>query len=515
MHVEQPADQPTDGCDLWSDGRWQRPLRLAAILFFTTFYLASPTKDDISSLLVIGNALLDGQRLYLDILEPNPPMSVLIYVPAILVERATDLRAEIWVIFETLLVALVTLQLTSVMLAQGGLPPRREWFLTAGVFAVIILPLGAFGQRDHLAVMTAMPLIAALAVPKPSQLSRSSRITAGLLAGLTMCIKPQFAFAFALPALGSALRDQRTARVFQLEVWIAAAVVLGFWSIVYFVFPDFFRVMLPIITELYRPLHLDRIAMLSPVQPAGLMLLAIFLILRPLGRQAFGRWPMALTLAIAGFLGAFLEQAKGWPYHIYPAAALTVFLGLTLTLPTLLELQKGQRRHVAVWSTCFAVFLIWCLRFFTITWTDYSAVTEAVRAVDTQHPRILCIAASHGLCHPVTRDVGGVSVSTLASRWLTIAAVSRDGLGMPPGKSGRSTAGWVEMDRGYLRNDISSREPDIILIQRGGDFDWLAWAEEDPTIRATLRSRYSVVNQLRDPEGAGEVEIWKRSREDS
>lgn len=513
MHSEQPIDRPAGRADIWSDVRLHRSLRLAILVAFALFYAFSPTKDDISVLLSAGNALLDGQRLYIDVLEANPPMSTLIYLPAVLAERATGLRAEVWVIVETLLAAIGTLRLSATILTQGGLPPRREWFLTAGTLVMVALPLGVFGQRDHIAMMAALPLVAALAVPAPRQVRRRYRMAAGLCAGLAMCIKPQFALVFALPALGSALRDRRIGRLLQMEVGVAATVVIGFWSIAYVAFPGFFTVMLPIITELYRPLHADRLTMLWPTQPAGLTLVLLVLVLRPLGRGAGGRWPVALALAALGFLGAFIEQAKGWPYHLYPAVALTVFLGLTITLPTVVSQSTGYRRLATAWSIGFLLFLIWCLRFFLATWTDYSTVVEAIRSTGIRHPRILCITASHGLCHPVTRDAGGSSAGTLASRWLTVAAISGGNLGLPSGRSGHSVADWVEIDRRYLRTDIAYRQPDIIVVQRGDAFDWLAWAEEDPAIRATLASRYTVARRLPNPEGDGNVEIWKRSQE--
>jgi hypothetical protein len=49
---------------------------------------------DVSWLLIAGERMLDGQRLYADILETNPPMSVLVYIPAILIGRAMGLPAE-------------------------------------------------------------------------------------------------------------------------------------------------------------------------------------------------------------------------------------------------------------------------------------------------------------------------------------------------------------------------------------------------------------------------------------
>src|ERR1700680_4806398 len=47
-----------------------------------------PLNTDVSWLLTIGERVLDGQRLYVDIVEINPPMAVFAYLPGIAVARA-------------------------------------------------------------------------------------------------------------------------------------------------------------------------------------------------------------------------------------------------------------------------------------------------------------------------------------------------------------------------------------------------------------------------------------------
>ena len=51
------------------------------------------TNVDVAWLLTVGEKVLDGQRLYADILEVNPPASMIIYWPAILIARTLGLHA--------------------------------------------------------------------------------------------------------------------------------------------------------------------------------------------------------------------------------------------------------------------------------------------------------------------------------------------------------------------------------------------------------------------------------------
>src|SRR5713101_4776931 len=63
---------------------------LIALVFVVAIVLRQvvPLNTDVSWLLTIGERVLDGQRLYVDIVEINPPMAVLAYLPGIAVARA-------------------------------------------------------------------------------------------------------------------------------------------------------------------------------------------------------------------------------------------------------------------------------------------------------------------------------------------------------------------------------------------------------------------------------------------
>src|SRR3979490_805715 len=76
-----------------------QPLRwLSIALVFVVAVLLRqvvPLNTDVSWLLTIGERVLDGQRLYVDIVEINPPMAVFAYLPGIAVARALGLDPKI------------------------------------------------------------------------------------------------------------------------------------------------------------------------------------------------------------------------------------------------------------------------------------------------------------------------------------------------------------------------------------------------------------------------------------
>ena len=56
-----------------------------AIVFAAAVLLRQivPLNTDVSWLLTVGERVLDGERLYVDIVEINPPMAVLAYLPGL------------------------------------------------------------------------------------------------------------------------------------------------------------------------------------------------------------------------------------------------------------------------------------------------------------------------------------------------------------------------------------------------------------------------------------------------
>src|SRR5271157_3589705 len=77
--------------DVWT------PRCLPLILVLSVAIVArhvAAVDPDVSWLLTVAERLLDGQRLYVDVIESNPPASVFLYVPPVAIARLLGLRPE-------------------------------------------------------------------------------------------------------------------------------------------------------------------------------------------------------------------------------------------------------------------------------------------------------------------------------------------------------------------------------------------------------------------------------------
>ncbi len=127
-----------------------------------------------------------------------------------------------------------------------------------------ILPMQAFGQREHIAIVELLPLLAVFAVRmKGESPSAWTAVIAGCGAGLAVSFKPHFAIGIlcAVGCLAIYLRSWKV--VFALENLTAAAIALLYAASVIAFFPEFFTVMVPLVRDIYLPIGLSLPALLE------------------------------------------------------------------------------------------------------------------------------------------------------------------------------------------------------------------------------------------------------------
>ena len=299
---------------------------LAAVIGAAALRAALYTNSDVAWLLTVGEKVLDGQRLYVDFIETNPPASVLVYLPAIALGRLFGIAPERMLDAQIFLGAFLSLALTWLLLTPVATARRgsRRWLLAASIGIVLLLPNYNFGQREHIALLCILPALAATAVRAHGlPLRPSLAVVAGLGLGLTVSIKPHFALAALLPELALLIRLRSLRPLFRAENLVAAALAAAYAGAIVAFFPAYLTDMLPLLRDVFLPVHYG-LKLLAVPATMFWAATGLWLLLAP---QEVRRDPLLLVayLASAGFLGAFLIQGKGWSYQGYPSVALTFF----------------------------------------------------------------------------------------------------------------------------------------------------------------------------------------------
>ena len=467
--------------------RW---LPLAAVGLAAAAMLAIlPTNPDVSWGLTMAEKWLDGGRLYIDIVEVNPPATMYLYVVPVWVARQIGVAPELTTSAFVLLAVALSLWIAARIVHAAKLTSAQQaWPLLAIAAAVLtLLPGRSFAEREQIALIALMPLLAVNWV-RAVRLTPSWRMAliAGIGAGITSIIKPYFAAAVLCSGLAAAVSARSWRVLFALENCVAAAVLAGYFVFVWRAYPVYVTEMMPLLAAVYVPLKepLGTLLIHEAMPLWVLMLLLLWMLLR----TDLLKPPLSLLLAAsAGFAVAYVVQQKGWLNHAFPMLALAL---LALAYATFMT-ERHKRGSVLATLLIAGIACFWMIRA-----EDRSALAAPIRAV-APHARVLAISPHLTVGHPAVREAGGVWVSRVSALWITQGVLMIRAQGhLEPGLAARLDA-YAERDRRMLIEDIVNNRPDVILAQREPEIDWLAWARSDPVLAAELNG-YALAGTLDD-----------------
>ena len=433
---------------------------------------------DVSWLLIAGERWLDGQRLYLDILETNPPMAVLVYVPGLLIARALGVSAEIVVDGLVFAAIALSLAITALILRKSSALANQRWPLAIIAVAILaILPVQAFGQREHIAVIELMPMLAVLALRTNREAPPAWAIAiAGLGLGLALSFKPHFAIAV-LCCLGVAALHLKSWRIFFVpENLIAAAIIGSYGAAILLLFPEYFTVIAPLVRDVYTiglPLSL---MLEKPIVPLwGIALIGAMLQKRG---KTLDSTRILLITASLGFGLVYFLQRKGWPYHSYPMMVFALLaFGYAMT-PGDEGAAAGRGRLAGTAAAFAALFIV------SMVWFNHALDARPLQAAVArlgQHPTILAISGNAGIVHPLARAVGGVWASR--QQGLLVASYDRYLLqtGSPDPETLATLDGYAAREREWLIADFRKYRPTVVLVDNLTD-DWGSWMRASPEL---------------------------------
>ena len=478
--------------------RWL-PLLVIGVLAVILRHGAIPNCD-VSWGLTMADKVLDGQRLYVDIIEVNPPATAFLYIAPALLGRLTGVPAEFFIDALVFLAAGLSLWLSARILRRSEIVCGDGWTLASvAAAALLILPMHCFGEREHIALIAFLPLLAiGMVRAKGDRADRSLATAAGICGGIIAIIKPHFAVPIVVTAAVAALHARSWRPFFALENWIAAGLFAAYLVLVAIAYPQFISDILPVVMTVYVPAKISYLKMLVDVA-TPLWLVAIF-VLALLKRRELLAPPFSLLLAGSiGFLFAFYVQRKGWSYQSYPMLALAL-IALALALieqwrrETFPPSAGRWSRLASACSTALtvAVALVW-MNLGIIAFNP-TALAAAVRTV-APHPKIIALSTHLWVDFPLTRMVGGTWVGRAAPLWVIGDVVyRRQTQTLDPQTDARLEA-YGARDRTMLTEDIARNRPDVILVDHRDDTDWIPWAKAYPPLAAQM-SHYQLYRSV-------------------
>jgi hypothetical protein len=462
--------------------RWS-PVLVIGLYALTAIAIQSlwiPLDADVSWLITVCERILSGARLYVDVIEVNPPASVWLYLPLVWIAQAIGVQPEAVVVAGFVAGGMASSLWTVKLASRLEDAPRPALVAFAAGFVNLVFPMALFAQREHAALLLALPALAALAlVTEGKPLRFSTALLAGFAAGLVIAIKPHFALAIVPAALWAAYRRRSLMPI--VPAAFAAAAALAFYAAAFLLWAKAYLGWLPAISHTYLLFHDSWWNVVANPLLFPTIVLLLALLLRP------ARLPvLAIISAMAaiGFAAAAIIQAKGYPNHLYPGAALALFAAVVIVG------SVSPRRKKWLVTAGLAAACLWQVHAWAIL--PDRKLAAAITQVAPTHPKIIALSRELATGHPVTRNVGGTWVGSRAGVYFA-------GLAHDQGLRDPIAADAYRKDTHDFARDVALNSPDVILVDRRDK----AWLMREPQIAQAMHGYGPRAR-------AGNIEVWVR-----
>jgi hypothetical protein len=307
------------------------PLAVSVVLIALALYAEARVQlnGDAHWILTMAERMLGGQRLYRDIIEINPPLIVWLQLPLVWLARVLAVSPALLYRVAVFAGAILSAWATARILSRAARPALLRWTPPVVLAALLLVPAGAFGQREQIITMLLLPLVALTGLRLDgAEPSRRAAVASGVAAGVAIALKPFFVLAWVLPAAARAARLRR--RRLEDEDRAILLVGLAYVAAVLVAAPGFFGVVRTFgrAYAAFTPSHSIGYLLSNAATVWVLAAYVAWWVRRERGAGAGTGTGISLALALGGAFLAALLQAKGWTYHYVPAVSLSVLLGL-------------------------------------------------------------------------------------------------------------------------------------------------------------------------------------------
>ncbi len=477
------------------------PLFVLPMLWLAGYFFP-PINHDVAAILDVAGRWIAGERLYVDVIDENLPLTFIVHALPILTARLLAGDATFWftawVVTGIIASFLACRRLVRLVrsadhaLTKALLPPVLLFLFT-------VLPNEHFGQREHIMFVMAAPyLLASMARAEGTASTRRAAVVIGLVAGIGFAMKPYYLAIPAAVELFLLLRRGPRPTFTDPIPWAIGAVSVAHLVSMYTIFSEFGRIVMPLAMESYAPIGDAgwRHVLFSDVLGPTLLALIIFgafatLLTRTLAAHAL------VAFGVGAALSAIL-QAKGWPYHVLPALSATILLAaftVSQTVDRYLPISRSVHRlPVAVISATFLVLLYFQAALYTPPFYKQRQYEGSIggilrHIVEHNAPNRTILALSPGIYPfwPMINYIHGRMTMRYLTMWV-VQGVYTDCEDFPALYNAPDTMSDTEKNVfDAVSEDFAREQPDLLIVDQipgmprcqGKIFDYLEYFQQN------------------------------------
>lgn len=370
---------------------------MVAYALFTWFSIQIHTSITADTLWLCDAAsrLLAGQTMAAAYYDPNPPLSVMLYVPPVLASMTGLITIHDAVFVYTLLILALSALLTyNILKVIPGIELTTAVSATVAlVMANTILSSLSFTERDQILGMMLLPFVLTqTGITKKWPLPPVIKHTTLILGAALILLKPHHGLIPTLIILHRAMAEKRLSVWRDPDFMYLASAVVGYAAILFFYFSDYLNIILPDVTDLYL-MNFSEFALIKGVFCALLCitgLLIAFIINNKL-------WLTYYFFAAAMIsIIPFIVQMRGYEYHLMPA---TTFFWCAVAVMSKDSLQKFMAPQLSLFLTTLLMtvtaFSLTTVRIYFPTHEQYKELPLAKFLEDCESPCPVFVLNNH------------------------------------------------------------------------------------------------------------------------
>lgn len=432
----------------------------------------------------IARQLLGGAELYRDIIEINPPLWFWMAVPAQMLADALSLTAKSVIVHATLLWSGLSLIAIGFLLKTFG-AKYRATVLLASLAAMTLIALPDLAQREHLALIGALPY--ALLLSRRYENARVSIPLAtfiGLSAALGFALKHYFVLVPLLLEGWIILSLRRRWNPLRPETVALALCACLYGASIPIMTPDYLREIVPLVSLAYHGYETALWQQFASWHVLSWAVAAYTLVkLRPLPASS-----IALAIAAGGFAFSYFAQAKGWSYHALPATGCLV---VAVAIASHARVGFGNLLRGAPYAACALAFPL----VVTIVTGPYRNANAETLMPELESLRpgapVMGLVVNPSRVWPMVEETGLLWPSRHFTYWM-LPAIAMDRA--DPAPDDPKLVALAQTVKRDTLEDLRCRPPEVIVVSlaqtvpslRQHGFDLLQFFREDAQINAWL-----------------------------